>query len=361
MMMNWTPYKQLAEQLDSLPNGFPATADGADLRLLAKLYTPEEAALAARLGRRKETPAQIAQRLGVKTHEVREQLKSLARRGLIAVGPVEGGLGYGLLPFVVGIYENQGPVLDAEMARLFEDYYRQAFVEVTAVEPQFHRVIPINQSVPVDIEIHPHESAAAIVNQAQAWGVLDCICRKQKALIGEPCGHPMEVCLVLSQTPGAFDDASTIRAITREGALEVLQLSAEAGLVHSLGNYREGVPYICNCCTCSCGVLRGIRERGLANAVARSPFISQVDDDRCTGCETCLDYCQFSALALDDGVMTVNRARCVGCGLCIVSCPEEARSLARRPAHEIKPVPVTELDWKTERAASRGLNLDDVL
>jgi electron transport complex protein RnfB len=361
MMMDQTPYQQLAKRLDTLPNGFPAAADGAELRLLAKLYTPEEAALAAQLRMTRETPAQIARRLGGDVHELRDRLKSMARRGLIAVGPVEDGLGYGLLPFVVGIYENQGPVLDAELAQLFEDYYRQAFVHGTAIEPQFHRVIPINQSVPVDIEIHPHESAAAIVNQAQAWGVLDCICRKQKALIGDPCGHPVEVCLVLSQTPDAFDHASTVRALTREGALGVLQLAAEAGLVHSLGNYREGVSYICNCCTCSCGVLRGIREQGLANAVARSPFVSQVDEERCSGCEICLDACQFSALALDDDVMTVNRVRCVGCGLCTVNCPEDALSLARRPAHEIKPVPVTESDWKTERAASRGLNLDDVL
>ena len=38
-----TPYQRLAERLDALPNGFPPTADGVELRLLAKLFTPEEA------------------------------------------------------------------------------------------------------------------------------------------------------------------------------------------------------------------------------------------------------------------------------------------------------------------------------
>jgi hypothetical protein len=33
----------------------------------------------------------------------------------------------------------------------------------------------------------------------------------------------------------------------------------------------------------------------------------------------------------------------------------------RRPEHEIKPVPVTVSDWQVERAAARGLNLDEVL
>ena len=45
--MNENPYKSLAERLDALPNGFPPTADGAELRLLVYLYTPEQAALAA--------------------------------------------------------------------------------------------------------------------------------------------------------------------------------------------------------------------------------------------------------------------------------------------------------------------------
>lgn len=361
--MNQTPYQQLAARLNSLPSGFPATADGAELRLLKKLYTPEEAALAAQLRQTKETPAQIAERMGAEPDALGKQLKSLAKRGLIAVGKFDGGLRYGLMPFIVGIYENQGPVIDAELARLFEDYYRQAFIHMNAIEPQFHRVIPINQSIPIGIEIHPHESAAEIVNQAQAWGVVDCICRKQKALVGDPCGHPVEnTCMVFSQTPGAFDHASLVHVLTREEALATLRHAAKLGLVHSLGNYREGVSYICNCCTCSCGILRGISEQGFANAVARSPFASQVDEDRCSSCETCLDACQFSALVLNDqGVMSVNRVRCVGCGLCVINCPEEAISLARRPADEIKPVPVTHQDWGAARAASRGLNLDDVL
>lgn len=359
--MNQTPYRQLAERLDKLPNGFPATEDGVELRLLAKLYTPEEAALTAQLRLTKEAPAQIAERLGENKHELRNRLKNLARRGLIAAGPVPGGLGYGLLPFIVGIYENQGTVIDAELAALFEEYYRQAFVRASAVEPQFHRVIPVNQSVSINIEIHPYESAAAIVNQAQAWGVIDCICRKQKALVGEPCQHPIEVCLILSETPNAFDNAPSVRPLTCEGALEVLQMAADAGLVHSSGNYRKGVSYICNCCICSCGILRGISEGGFANAVARSAFVSQVDEDRCSGCEICTDVCQFDALALGELVMEVNRWRCVGCGLCVINCPEDALSLTRRPEQEIKPVPATESDWGVERAASRGLNLNDVL
>ena len=42
--MDETAYKLLAQRLDELPNGYPPTPDGIELRLLEKLFTPEEAA-----------------------------------------------------------------------------------------------------------------------------------------------------------------------------------------------------------------------------------------------------------------------------------------------------------------------------
>ena len=52
----------------------------------------------------------------------------MAKRGLITAGRAPtGGLGFGLMPFVVGIYEMQAGRIDAELARLFEDYYQQTY------------------------------------------------------------------------------------------------------------------------------------------------------------------------------------------------------------------------------------------
>ncbi len=49
-------YRTLAQRLDSLPNGFPPTADGVELRLLAHLFSPDDAALACELSATLETP-----------------------------------------------------------------------------------------------------------------------------------------------------------------------------------------------------------------------------------------------------------------------------------------------------------------
>lgn len=125
--MNTDPYRLLAGRLDNLPNGFPPTKDGTELRLLAYLFTPEEASLAAQLRLGAETSEKIERRLGADPRAMRDQLKSMARRGLIAAERLEDGIGFRLMPFVVGIYEMQIDRIDAELAQLFEDYYKQAF------------------------------------------------------------------------------------------------------------------------------------------------------------------------------------------------------------------------------------------
>lgn len=358
--MQRDPYKLLAERLDSLPNGYPPSPDGLELRLLATLFTPQEAELAAQLRLTREPPEQIAERVGGELNEVRPMLKSMARRGLITAGRTDRGLGYGLMPFVVGIYEMQVNNLDADLAQLFEEYYQQSFGHILKFEPAVHRVIPVGESVRVDMEIHPYESVVEIVNNAKAWGVVDCICRKQKALIGDPCDHPVEVCMMLSTHPGAYDQTSHIRALTFEEAMETVKFAAESRLVHSVSNDQRGSSYICNCCTCSCAILRGISELGIANAVAQSAFVNQVDEDLCINCEDCLEYCQFDALSMDV-IVEVDQLRCVGCGVCVQSCPEEALLLVRRPEQEVLPVPASKSEWMQQRATARGLDLDHVL
>jgi electron transport complex protein RnfB len=356
-----SPYKKLAERLDATPNGFPPTDDGAELRLLEKIFTPEEAELASQLRLTLETPTQIAERVGGDVEEITKQLKGMRRKGLVEYERREEGRLYGLMVFAVGFYENQMPTMDVELARLFEDYYLKAAGQTITMHPSIHRVVPVNETVQADMEVEPYESAIDIVNNAKAWAVWDCICRKQQALLGNPCEHQVDNCMVFSKTPGTFDSSSVFTAITREESLATLQRAAESGLVHSVSNQQEDISYICNCCTCACGILRGLVDLGLANVVARSAFVNKVDEELCTGCELCVDHCQFEALSMGEQFVNVNEDRCVGCGVCVPFCQDEALVLIRRPEEEILPIPVTEYDWRIERAAARGLDLEEVM
>jgi electron transport complex protein RnfB len=354
-MTDANPHQRLAEKLDALPNGFPPAEDGSHLRLLEYLFTPGEAALAADLSPALETPAAIAARLKRPAAEIRPLLKEMARKGLINAGRAPGGMGYGLMPFVVGFYEMQASRMDAELAGRAENYFRSGFRRMLAAQPAFHRVVPVQKSVQADVAIAPFETAAGIVEQASAWAVTECICRKQTALVGRPCPHPLEACMIMSSTPGAFHGRGGVRELTKQGALDLLRSVAEAGLVHSVSNTREGNWYICNCCTCSCGILRGMAEGGLAGVMANSGFMCRVEESACGGCGACAERCPFGAITVD-GVARVDAIRCAGCGVCTVECPNDALTLVRRGEGEIPLPPLDEATWRRKRMEWREHN-----
>jgi electron transport complex protein RnfB len=354
-------YRKLAQRLDAMPNSFPATESGSDLRLLAKMFTPKEAALAAVMRMTPEPAADIAARVGMDPKAAYRMLKGMARKGLIFARRGEGKFAFELMPFAVGFYEEQLPRMDEEMATLFEEYYREAVgAGITSSAPSLMRVIPVEEAIPFDLEIFPYERASELIENAKAWGVRDCICRVQQRLIGKGCDHPVEICLTFAPIAGVFDHSEVTRAITKEESLRLLRKAEESGLVHSTGNYRDGLFYICNCCTCCCAVLRGVAEFAVPTAVAHSDFHAVVDADLCIGCGDCVERCSFKALSVPNDVCEVDYARCVGCGLCAAACSTDALHLERRPEGEA-PTPPADLDaWMVERAEERGISLEAI-
>lgn len=361
---DYAVYKQLAQWLDTIPNGFPPTESGVELKLLAKLFTPEEAALTLQLKLTPEYAEQIAQRIGDDPQAMEATLKGMAGKGLIRMKRGQKAPVFGLMPFVVGIYEMQITRIDKEMAQLFEDYYKEAFHKMLHSGPSIHRVIPVEQAVQTGLEVLPYERASDILSHAQSWGALDCICRVQKKLLGEPCKHPINVCLMFSKKPNAYEKAQHIKSLTKEEALELLRQAEEAGLVHTTGNHLGDQDYICNCCACSCAILRGAAEYGILTVLEPSAFRASVDENLCVGCDLCIERCQFKALSIVDGVCKVDERRCFGCGVCISSCNDGALSMVPRPASQVKTPPQSLGEWMMERAAVRKLDpqkLEDII
>ena len=342
-------YKKLARELDKIPEGYPETGSGAELQILARLFTPEQAELACHLKPEPQLAKTVAEKIGWEERRAFVALKGMTKKGLIEAEKGKGGLAFKLIPFIVGFYENQYGRFDEEFAHLVEAYFEEAFHKMMSVTPPIHRIIPLDEVIPVNVEVMPYERATTYIDEANSFGVIPCACRVQKRLIGQGCEHTVENCLLFSSRPNAFKRRDEIRTITKEEALEILADADEEGLVHSTTNVQKGVTYICNCCTCSCAILRGLTQYGYLNAVGSSDFFATVNESLCTGCMACIDRCQFNALEVRDGVCQVDRSRCYGCGLCVSVCPSWALSLKLKPEAEIQPPPGTESQWREER------------
>ena len=355
-------YERLADRLSNTPNGFLRSKKGTELRLLAKMFSPEQAELAGVMHLYREEVAAIAQRAGVDDKAAYKTLKQMARRGLVRVGKGEKGLAFGLLPFAVGSYEEALPYLDKEMAELFEELMQETQGDgLLGPGPSIQRVIPVEQSIDAEIAVVPYEALSKLTESAKSFGIRECICRKQKDLVGEPCEYERFNCVSFAPIEGAFAHGEHIQEVSREEAMRVLRESEEAGLVHTVKNQQEGIYYVCNCCPCCCGIMRGIVEFGHAHALARSDFLAEVDADECIGCEACMERCHLNALSVPDDICVVDAMRCIGCGLCVGECPTEALRLVRREREERKVPPVSHRDWQRERASARGVPLEELL
>ena len=76
-------YRKLAQKLDDLPAGFPSTESGVELRILRRLFTPEEAELALHLTLFPEEAGVIASRAEIDPEEAAQRLAKMAKKGLI--------------------------------------------------------------------------------------------------------------------------------------------------------------------------------------------------------------------------------------------------------------------------------------
>jgi ferredoxin len=52
-----------------------------------------------------------------------------------------------------------------------------------------------------------------------------------------------------------------------------------------------------------------------------------VDDQKCTGCESCVSECPSEAISMSGEKAVVDADACVDCGVCVDACPEEAISM----------------------------------
>jgi electron transport complex protein RnfB len=345
-------FEKLADALDKLPNGFPRTPSKVEILLLKKIFSPEEAALAGVLTGTFESSEGIAARLGIVEAELRPRLVAMAKRGLLWMGREDAKLVFRLAPFIVGIYESHWDEMDHEFAHLFEEYMENGgAVGIMKPQPALHRVVPARGSVKSEW-ILPYDDIKAMLEKARSFRVRDCICRVQQDNLGRrKCDFPIRNCVTFSPVARAPHPGD----ISRDEAVALLDEAEEVGLVHCVSNVVKDVFYVCNCCGCCCGVLRGITDWGIEESVARANYFAEIDADECTGCGACVDRCQVKAVELRENTAAVNHDRCIGCGLCVTGCPVHAAKLIRKHGSELINPPDDFSIWEKRRLENRGL------
>jgi Pyruvate/2-oxoacid:ferredoxin oxidoreductase delta subunit len=213
----------------------------------------------------------------------------------------------------------------------FADTYHGKVVLLEAAQ----RLVTVNQEISLTNleQVIPYARARDIVlHNPDHIVVLECPCRTSRA---HPC-QPLDVCLIVGEPMASFvaeHHPTRSRWITPDEAVEILQAEHERGHVHHaffkdamLGRFYA----ICNCCACCCGAMQA--QRNGIPMLASSSYVSQVDETLCAGCGECAEFCQFGALAVNDGLAVVDTHRCMGCGVCASKCAQEAISLVRDPS-----------------------------
>ncbi len=351
-------YLKLARVLDTLPNGFPGTENGVELKLLKKIFTPEQADLFCDMRLSFETAAQVAERTGRPPEGLEEKLREMGRAGQLFAIDFGDPWVFKMLPWVFGIYEFQNVRLDQEFAKLNEEFspiYGKQFFSQT---PQLMQVLPIEKEIAVQQEALPYERVSSLIEQNQSFWVNDCICKKEQGLLGHPCDRPMQVCLALAPIPGIFDKMPSGKVLTRDEAYALLKETEEKGLVHLTANQQGGHIYICNCCGCCCGVLGAINRLGIpASKVINSHYYAEIDSEKCLSCGICAEErCQVKAIEEGEEAFRIIQEKCIGCGLCISTCSGEGISLVHKDPDRIMIPPVSEDAWFEERGRTRGVD-----
>lgn len=113
------------------------------------------------------------------------------------------------------------------------------------------------------------------------------------------------------------------RSITSEEAIAIMEAERERGHIQNAffkDAMGDRLYCICNCCSCCCNAIKAQNYTTIPTLIP-SGYVRDVNNDKCLGCGTCVEGCNFFALSLVDGKAVVDQTKCRGCVLCESKCP----------------------------------------
>ena len=347
-------FEGLRARLDELAVGLPKTENKIEIRLLKRLFTEAQAEFFVQLHPLLEAPDAVANRLNRDPGEVADLMEQMAKKGLLFRKRAGDRVRYAAVPYVVGIFEFQVKSMDKELAKETEDYFEAVYGRaLQSYKTPVLRTIPINRQMVADWPIAPYEDVLQIVESQEKIAIAPCICRTTRKLADHDCDKPMENCFSFGSHAEYYVENGLGRFITKEEAKQIVINNEEAGLVMQPFNSKK-VGGMCSCCGDCCGMLRSLKKQPNPAEAVQSNYYAQVEEELCTGCETCVDRCQMEAVEVVDGISTVLLNRCIGCGLCVTTCPTEAIQLIKKSEDQLYEPPKSGVETYIRIMQERG-------
>lgn len=339
-------YKKLRKHLNEQPVGFPSTLTGVELRLLEDLFTTTEADVALSMTyefENFETIYSKAHSKGYSKEVLMSHLDEMEKKGGIAVRSKNGEQQYSLHPFVVGMFEmcldSMTPGFYLDMANYMLSTY--SFEYLMTEVPQM-RVIPVNRSIEVKQNVSTYDQIRHMVEQSgDRISIQDCICKKGKDLISDPCRttERREVCMTFGDIAETSVRRGSGRMVAQKEALEILDQSEKDGLV-LMTSAPQDPEFVCACCRCCCGPITMMKMMPRPVDFAASNYQAHASADTCNGCQKCLKRCPMKAVQFDFSakrVTKISEERCIGCGLCVATCKTESLQMVRKTKEFVPP------------------------
>ena len=345
MLNTRNQYRKLQQHLDKQAVGFPSTFNGIELDLLKEMFSMDEAAAALYLNYRFELFETIFERAnkdGYTENALQVQLDNMEKKGAIFVRrDPDAPPYYALHPFIIGMFEMQLKRLTPALYLKTRTYMLQKFAfEYLSSEILQMRVIPVQKSISTIQNIATYDQIREIVEQASdRIGIADCICKKGKDSIGQPCQttERREICIGFREFHDSYVRHHWGRTISKEEAFELLDRNEKEGLVLMPSNMQEP-NFVCSCCTCCCGILEILNLLPSPAEKVCNNYESELDPDACKGCGLCLKKCPTQAISSNGKfAIAINSKRCIGCGLCAASCKSGAIRLKQKTEKFIPP------------------------
>jgi ferredoxin/predicted transcriptional regulator len=323
-----------------------------EIRILKRLFTPEEAELALYLTLLPEEPRVVARRAGIARDDASRRLEEMAKKGLIMREEREKGPSrYSAAQYVVGIWDYHVNDLNKELIKDMREYIPALSEQVWKV-PQM-RTIPVGRSLTPEHKVMPYEMAEELVRAQKKFAVGPCICRREHTMMGEGCGRREETCLWFGTVAEYGIKNGNGRETNLQEVLDILKWADEAGLVLQPANAKDAL-FICLCCGDCCQVLKAYKRNPRPASMVASPFHAAHNPENCQTCGICVDRCQMEALKLEVEGVRLDLDRCIGCGLCVSTCPTDSLRLVRKPESEQADVPKDIIDTSIKLGKARG-------